>query len=346
MAFPWIFEANFEAETDGSVEWDAAKTDTASQMDFPSYKDLARLPFRTAAPFSGAKCMRLQLTGGTADAFVLEGDINIAAAANSFFKFDIWFSDDFTGTADDTLAIFETQGTSNAIQTSFGARIVATTNVINLGIGEVAPTSFGALEITRGAWYTVELDITIDDGGSNDGTIDLFVTKKGDTASLTIHAAQVASLDQIAVLHGVLGVQNHLATTTGTILIDNFVQDDARIFPKAIPHKEEILMTKSGHAFVGAGEIENVSLLSGAGTDNVLKIFDTDSADVNDASNVGVELKNTANNELVDPAGVPISVRRGAFIELSGTAPRAIVKVKHVDAFGTAAAVRRIGGRR
>ncbi len=346
MAFPWLFEANFEAETDGSVEWDAAKTDTASQMDFPSYKELSRLPFRTAAPSSGAKCMRVQLTGGTADAFVLEGDINIAAAATAFFKFDIWFSDDFTGTADDTFAIFETQGTANAIQTSFGARIVALTNVINFGIGELAPTSFGALEITRGVWYTVELDVTIDDGGSNDGTIDLFVTRKGDKASSTVHASQVGTLDQIAVLHGVLGMQNHLATTTGTVLVDNFVMDDARIFPRAIPNKEEILMTKSGHAFVGAGEIENVSLLSGGSADNVLKIFDTDSADVNDASNVGVELKNTAASELVDPAGVPICVRRGAFIELSGTNPRAIVKVKNVDAFGTAAAVRRIGGRR
>jgi len=343
MAFPWIFEANFEAETDGSVEWDAAATDTASQLDFPSYKELANLPFRTAAPSSGAKTMRAQLTGGTADAFVSEGDMNIALPGTAFIKFDVWFSDDFTGTADDTFHLFELQGAANAIQQALGARVVAATNVINFGIGNVAPTSFGTLEITRGAWYTVELDITNNAGA---GTIDLFVTKRGDTAALTVHATQVATLTNIAVTHGVLGIQAHLATTTGTILFDNFVMDDARVFPKAIPNKEEILMTKSGHAFVGAGEIENVSLLSGAGTDCVLSIFDTDSADTNDAGNIGVELKNTADNEIVDPAGVPICVRRGAFVQLSGTNPRALVKVKHVDAFGTAAAVRRIGGRR
>lgn len=342
MAFPFIFEANFEAETDGSVEWDAAATDTASQLDFPSYKDLARLPFRSAAPSSGAKCMRLQLTGGTADAFVSEGDLNIALPGTAFFKFDIWFSDDFAATADDTIHFLETQGAANAIQQVLGARIVATTGAVNFGIGNVAPTSFGAQPVTRGVWYTVELDITNNAGA---GTIDLFVTKRGDTAAATVHATQVGTLTNIAVTHGVLGIQNHLATTTGTILIDNFVMDDARLFPKAIVNKEVILMTKSGHAFVGPGEIDNVTLLSGAGTDCILKVFDTDSADTNDASNTDIELTNTANNETVDPAGTPVALRRGAFIQLAGTTPRALVKIKHVDSFGSAAAIRRAGGR-
>lgn len=340
MSFPFIFEAVFE-DGDNS-EWDS-ETDTASQLDFPSYKDLARLPYRSAAPSSGASCMRAVLSGGTADAFVTEGDLNIALPGTAFFKFDVWFSDDFTGTADDTFHLFETQGAANAIQQVLGARVVAATDVINLGIGNVAPTSFGAIDIERGAWYTVELDITNNAGA---GTIDLFVTKRGDKASTTVHATQVATLTNIAVTHGVLGIQNHLATTTGTILYDNFVMDDTRLFPKAIANPEVILLTKSGHLFVGAGEIDNASLLSGAGTDCVLELFDTDEADTNDAGNIHIELKNTANNEIVDPAGTPVTIRRGAYIRLSGTNPRALVKVKHVDSFGTLAAVRRIGGRR
>jgi len=341
MAFPFIFEANFELGD--ASEWDS-ETDTASQLDFPDYKELARSPHRTSTPFSGANCMRAQLTGGTADAFVLEGDINIAAAANTFFKFGIWFSDDFGATADDTFAIFETQGAANAIQTSFGARVVAATGAINFGIGELAPTSFSGLDLDRGVWYTVELDITLDDGGSNDGTIDLFVTREDKAASTAVAATQVATLDQIAVIQGVLGVQDHLATTTGTILIDSFVQDDARIFPKTERFTEEILLTKSGHAFVGPGTIDNISLLSGAGTDCVVSVFDTDSGNTDDASNIRVELKNTANNEIVDPAGTPNYFRRGAFVQMSGTNPRALVKICRVNAFGSAAAVRRAAG--
>jgi hypothetical protein len=338
MAFPFVFESNFETGV-ALDEWDS-ETDTAAQLDIAHYKELARLPYRNAAPSSGAFCMRLQLTGGTADAFLQEGDLNIALPENMFFKFDLYFSDDFTGTADDTFHLFETQGAANAIQQVLGARVVATTDVINLGIGNVAPTSFGTIDISKGEWYTCELDITNNAGA---GTIDLFVTKRGDKASAGVHATQVGTLTNIAVTHGVLGIQNHLATTTGTMLIDNFIQDDARIFPKAIVNKEVILMTKSGHVFVGAGEVDNVSLLSGAGTDCVLSIFDTDEADIDDANNINVELKNTANNEIVDPAGTPVKLRRGAFVSMSGTTPRGLVKVKHVDTFGSLAAIRSLG---
>lgn len=341
MAFPWLFEANFE--TGDNTEWDS-ETDTASQLDFPSYKELARSPHRTSAPYSGAYCMRAQLTGGTADAFVTEGDIDIAAGVNRFVKFDIWFSDDFTGTADDTFHLFEAQSTGPAIEATMGARIVASTNVINLGIGEVAPTVFGALAIERGKWYTVELDITLDSGGPNDGTIDMYVTREGDSAASAVHVSQVGSLNQAAVIQGVLGIQNHLATTTGTILFDNYVFDDARVYPKVDRFSETVMLTKSGHVFVGPGIVENVSLLSGAGTDNVLSVFDTDSGNTNDASNVVIELKNTANNEIVDPAGAPVSMRRGAYVQLSGTNPRALVKISRVDAFGSAAAIRRVAG--
>lgn len=341
MAFPFTFESNFE--TGDSSEWDS-ETDTASQLDFPSYKDLARLPHRTAAPYSGAYCMRVVLDGDTADAFVLEGDLNIAADGNEFIKFDMWISPDFDATADDTINIFEAQSTGPVVEATFGMRYVAATDVINFGIGETAPTSWGSLAIERGVWYTIELDITLDDGGSNDGTIDLYVTKEGDKPG-AVHASQVASLDQAAVIQGVLGVQGQLATTTGTILFDNFVSDDARVFPRVNRWHEEVLLTKSAHAFVGPGVIQNITLLAGAGTDCVLSVFDTDEANVDDANNIVVELKNTANSETVDPAGVPVQIHKGAYVQLAGTNPRAMVQMKRVDAFGTAAAVRRIGGR-
>jgi hypothetical protein len=287
--------------------------------------------------------MRAILSGGTADAFVLEGDLNIAADGNEFIKFDVWLSPDFTGTSDDTVVLFESQSAS-AVEVAFGLRVVAATNAINFGVGKATPTSFGSIDIQRGVWYTVELDITLSTAVTANGTIDLYVTKEGDKPG-PVHVAQVTGLTQIAAIQGVLGIQDHLATTTGAILFDNFVSDDGRVYPKRNRWPEEILLTKSGHAFVGAGKIRNVTLLSGAGTDCVLSVFDTDEADVNDATNIVVELRNTADNETVDPAGVPVCLSQGAYVQLSGTNPRAMVQVMHVDAFGTPAAVRRIGGR-
>jgi hypothetical protein len=89
-----------------------------------------------------------------------------------------------------------------------------------------------------------------------------------------------------------------------------------------------VLLTKSGHAFVGPGKIDNVTLLSGNGTDCILSVYDTDEADTNDAKSVVTELRNTAAYEMVDPAGMPVSVKRGAYVVLSATTnPRALLKI-------------------
>lgn len=342
MAFPFLFEANFEAGT--NAEWDS-ETDTGSQLDFPHYSELARYPWPTAVPFEGAYCMRAVLSGGTADAFVLEGDIDIAASTRRHVAFDMWISPTFTGTADDTINIFEAQSAGPVVEATFGLRVVAATDVINLGIGETAPTSFSSQAFERGVWHTIELDITLDSGAGNDGTIDLYVTRHGSPAATAVYATQVTGLDQAAVIQGVLGVQDHLATTTGVILFDNFKFDDGRIYPKTRRYDDSVLLTKSGHAFVGPGCIENVTLMSGAATDNVVTVYDTDTGDTNDATSIVCELKNTANNELVDPAGMPVHVTRGCYVSMSGTNPRALVKMSKVNCY-TDANTRSYGLRR
>lgn len=340
MAFPWIFEANFELGD--ASEWDS-ETDTASQLDFPHFSTLAgiRAP---AAPFNGAHVMRATLTGGTADAFVLEGDIDIAVNVNRFAKFDVYFSKDFTGTADDTVALFEVQSTGPAIETSVGFRIVAATGAINFGIGELAPTAFGLEAVERGKWYTVEVDMDLDNPAASDGSSSLFVTKENSPFTTTA-IGTVSSLTQAAVIQGVLGVQDHLATTTGTILFDNFRFDDARIFPERRRFSQQMLLTKTGHAFVGPGELDSISLLSGAGTDNVLSVFDTDNGSTSIAGNVVAELKNLSNNEVVIADDIS-PLLRGCFVQISGTNPRALVNIKRNAMGRSSANIRQLGSKR
>ena len=71
MAYPFVFHSNFE-QGDNS-EWDS-QTDTATpdQMDFPHFSTLAKLPDSSLAPYSGAYCARIRLTGETADAVLVE----------------------------------------------------------------------------------------------------------------------------------------------------------------------------------------------------------------------------------------------------------------------------------
>jgi len=92
--------------------------------------------------------------------------------------------------------------------------------------------------------------------------------------------------------------------------------------------------------------LENVTLLSGAATDNVLIVYDTDTGDANDRYKTPLELKNTASNETVDPAGVPLDIKRGCYVSLAGTNPRAIVKFSCVPAYGSDGAIRSYGAKR
>ena len=122
-------------------------------------------------------------------------------------------------------------------------------------------------------------------------------------------------------------------------LIDNIVTDiNARIFADVDKRAETFTMYQSGHAFVGPGVLENITLQGGDVADNVIKVFDTDVANTNDDTNIVAYLKNTAANEVVDPSGMPVEIRRGCYVQLEDPAgtvtidsdtdsPRAVVTV-------------------
>ena len=111
MAFSWIFHANFEAGT--NAEWDS-ESDTDGIIDFPHYSELARFPWSTCTPYSGAYCARIVPAGGTNDATLTEADINIANTVASHFHFNLWWGPDFDATVDDTFVLLELQETGSS----------------------------------------------------------------------------------------------------------------------------------------------------------------------------------------------------------------------------------------
>lgn len=330
MAFPWVFSSNWET---GAIEWDS-ETDGNTQLDIAHYTDLAALPYGNCAPYSGAYCLRLALTGDTGDAYLAEADVNIAANTTNYFRFNIWFSQDFDATADDTVNVLELMNSCAVVEATFGFRYVAATDRIELGIGETAPTSFGA-PLKRGTWYTVDLTVDIDNSGSNDGTIDIRVTEENHPYASTVYATQVASLDQAAVTDARLGVQDHLSTTTGVFLIDNFVHDDGQIYPARRFPIEFTESETAFHAFVGPGSFD-VELISGAGTDCTLSVYDTDRQEDDGLGNRVEHIANLTNNEIVPGRG-PIKVHRGAYVVLAGTNPQAKISIRKASAYNSAA---------
>lgn len=263
MAFPYIFESNFEQGT--NAEWDS-ESDTGNQLDFPHYSVLANIPnIGPAAPYRGAYCMRIRLLGVTTLAQLTETDIDIAVNTTRWSSFMLYISPDFLATADDLINIYQLLAVAT-VEGVIALRITAATDVVEIGIGETAGTAWSAETLTKGQWYHIEL-AALNDPGANDGTLTLYVNG--------ISRATVSSLDQGVIDSGLLGTINALSTTTGTLLFDMFRFNDLQVFPPKEQYPNVVTLTKDAHVFVGPGWIDSADLLSAAGS---IVLYDTDTA--------------------------------------------------------------------
>ena len=330
MGYPFVFEENFELGTKGDF---GTESDTGSKLDYPHFSTLAAIP-GMGLPYRGAYCARI-LPGDTNDHTIIVPEMNIANGDTGWLRFYLWH--DLAATANDVFNIFEHQA-SATIELAMSLQITAATNLVEIGLGESEASTFNAVLAPR-RWHLIELKS---------------IAQTGATSSLFVNRADVQTLGShpsAPVTDGVLGTQGTAATTTGTILFDQFVFDELQVFGFEHRFPETILCTKSQHIFVGNGEIENVTLLSGDTTvDNQVKIYDTDSAYTSDAGNIVAELRNTAVKEIVDPAGMPVRVTRGAYVQISGTietgGPRALVKIGAAQGWGSEGAIRNYAAKR
>ena len=319
MAFPFVTEGNFE---DGTLGHFDTESDSATRLDFAHYSDLARIP-GLSAPWRGAYVMRVNLATATTDAYVQEtGSWDMTAGTNDLYlRTYFYLSPDLVMATTNEFKLVDFWSSTNTPEA--GAMVNFTTaNGFRLGIGKATASSF--LPLTLGEWHCLEL--FFDPAGSSNGTLDGWL----DGASFT----QVTGLTNADITSGVVGVIGQDAgTTRGYVLFDQVITDDARIFPDVDRYTEEVVLTKSGHVFVGHGELENLTLGAGAATDCVAEVYDTDTGTTSAFGNRKIRLTNTANSETVDPAGVPIRVRRGCYVSLSGTNPQAIAKIKQCGAY-------------
>ena len=334
MAFPWVFESNFEQGN--ADEW-GSESDTGGLLDFPHYTTLAAIP-GMGLPFRGAYCMRIDC-GDTNDHVLIEGDMNIADTGTAWVRFYLYIHKDFAATANDIFNIFEWQQAGGTAEAVISLQITAATNLVEIAIADGTEASSGFTELTKGTWHHIEALFTVDVTPGTDGVLTL---RLDDFQIQTVTGHNQAA----AIGRGVLGTQNTASTTTGVLLFDQFIFDELQIFPFKRRYVENVLVTKDQHLFVGNGRIENITLMSGNGTNNVVTIYDTDTADTNDASNIVAELKNTAANEVVDPAGMPVSVTRGAYVVMTGTDPRALVQLGLAQGWGSEGAIRTYASRR
>lgn len=334
--FPYDVHHNFEDGQLDAGDWDA-QTDTEAKLDNAHYSELAAMGNLRGAPYRGAWCMRVNLALGTAAAFVEENDVNITLATEDMWlSFALFVSSGLVMANTDTfdLVLFRSASANeNTISLQF-----TTASGFQLGTGETVVYG-GSLTLDK--WHQVELNY-------------IPATSSAGVSTLYLDGTQIATdadMTDIAITSARFGAMNMDAgTTAGIVLIDDIRialggVTQARIHPYRQRFPEVLMLEKSAHVFVGSGKICGVTLLSGGVADNVLSVYDTDTGVVVDTTNKLLEVRNTAANETVDAAALPVHVNRGAYIELTGTDPRALIKIGYAKGYSSDGAIRTIGAR-
>lgn len=334
MGLPYIFASNFE-QGDAS-EWDS-QNDVGSQMDFPHYSTLAGIP-GMEVPYSGAYCMRTQLNSTTASLLV-ESDVAIADGSTGYVRFNFYMGTDFDGssTNDNIVLLQLTGGGSPSVKATVSIGWVASAEAYRFRVGDNTADQETAWPVEQGKWYTLELETTVSTLGS--GVTSLYITPEGAAARATADLTKSSITHAAAVSSCNFGPQQQNADNGGTMLFDNFAFDNERPWPEE-RFTDKRLMWKSGHAFLGNGTLESLSMVSTTAATEV-RLYDTDAYELRNDRLLGV-LRNPTADQTGDLLNRPIDFRRGCYAAFSDAAdPRALIVP--LDAYATLKASRATG---
>jgi len=323
MAFPYLFSENFELGTFGQFN---AESDTDNIIDIAHYTELARFGL---APYRGAYCARIRAGSGTNSAFYREDEgFDAAASARLTVRFYFYLDADFTMADGDKFSLYEAESTLNTTtEIAAGldrsgtdlrvwfAETQAAATVRTRVLGDIT-AAYRSGRSPLGQWHHLEIDATIDAGGGNDGTLDGWV----DDTSI---GAQITGLDQAAIVDAKIGIIGKEAGTTGTILIDQVIADNGRIFMdrERFPRNRWVHAPQD-HPIIGPGRFS--AAVTGTGTNAVLSLYDADWAP--DRLEPIAVIRNLTANEFV-PGHDVFEVSRGLYCTLTGTDVQAFFSI-------------------
>lgn len=323
-SFPFEFEANFEVGN--ATEWDNGITGT--QVAVRDYKYLAKNR-KWGVPFRGAYALQASF-GVNTDSYVESTDIAITSGSTEHIRFMFYIGEDVSATTTTEVALFQTTPAVAAV----GLRIESGGD-IKFGVrSNTDALTTSPIVLEKGKWYTAEL--YVDTTNTNTCTarlpeLGIILTTANDVATGAVTNGQL----------GVIGIgAGSLAVITGTLTLDEFANDSARVYGFASRFNYQQQVTKTSHLFVGPGTIDAVQLLAGAGTDCELSIYDTDSADTTNLNLVHRQTNNTSAETTNYNGRSCVTLHRGAYITLSGTDPQAIITIGRAASYGSEANLR------
>ena len=342
-AFPYLFEESFEGSDQGN--FDALDPEPQTSARIAHYSYLAGLSDVKVAPYRGAYCWLKDLSIDTTDHYYQEtGGYDAGADDTIYSRFYLYLSRNLTMANADEFAVMQHWASTSTVEAGVYVNYT-TANGFRLGIGETSASSF--LPISLGEWHCVEVNANVDNAGADDGTLDGWL----DGGPFT----QVTGLDQGVFTSAVFGtIGQDAGTTQGFVLIDEIAAASQRLYPIVDRFPEQLVVTEDTHAFVGEGDILDLALMAGAATNNIAYIYDTDTGrdgvtgGDNDDRNFVARVTNLTSGETVPSVfhNMPVHVKRGAYIVLEGTNPRAVVHIGRAQGYWSDGRIRDHGSRR
>jgi hypothetical protein len=338
MSFPWVMEDTFEG---GSTNFDA-ETDTQSILDFPHYVTLCDTPPHQP-PFRGAYCARINLAtqSGETEASLQHNALDMSADTARCFRWYMYVHNLVTA-ASDRIQIFSIRATDTE---HVIVEVFNNAGTYVLRSGQSSAGTLRSVELVQDKWLCMELVLAYDGSANGGGTIAFFVDNVQIGATLTGLTQAASTRFNLGTFIGgntVAASNVNTGVTSGVLLFDQFLIDDTRIGPLA-RFPQTILLTESGHAALGPGQVEEYYLLDGGSSDTVIELYDTDEAVTTQAPFVP-RLEDTASNRIGDNWLSMGQFNKGCYVSLSGTDPQAWVTFR--DAVVTEEGVRQAAKRR
>ena len=319
MALPLEFYENFEAGTKGDF---GSETDTSKRLDFPHARDLAPV-----MPYRGAYCVRVNLGRATDDAY-LEEAVSWASGQTRWGRFRMYVGNDVQfGNDQDYVQILQFYSSTSTKE----ARLVLA-RFDPLGIvlvaemeGESWNENNAHFKVPIGEWFTVEFERSV---SSSNGYI----------GAVLPNVCRITS-DRVAEGTNTkfrLGAISQTGDIQGTLYFDEFAVDEDRLYDDSGSAHNGALsgktmhFLKSGFAFLGAGEIEHVSLIDGGSGDCRIKIYDTEDEVRLALGGLRESLATVTANVTEQSRNRGFRCNRGAYVELSGTTPQALIRLGQV----------------
>lgn len=320
MAFPWLFEENFEGGTKGSFD---SETDSDSRLDFAGPEELA-VDALDVAPFRGGYLMRVSMEKGSAQAYVSSDAFAASLGTTRWARYYLYLSDDFAASGDGALAnLFWLDSAGPTWEMGVSLMRKDPEGIVLVVQSSDDDDSGPYIKINPGEWTCIEVEYKPD---SSNSVISIIVN--GSKATLT-------NFVSAALTTGRFGIFQQAGDFRGTIYLDQIVLDDERVHGIMEGQRDSsnvdgmtMLFTKSGFAFVGSGEILEVQAIDNGSSDARVKVYDTDNPNL--VAEYDKRIDRTFSNFL--PLQ-PTNFERGAFVKLEGTTPQALVRVGTVNEF-------------